>query len=164
MAGGMAVGSTAGALLEPSIGWRGLFAAVAVGGLLALAAAAVTIPDVTPASGPVSLGAVLRAYRSLLQGRRARRTYGYVAFNAVLHSGVYTWLGLYLHQRFDLGPVGVGLGLLGYGIPGFLLGPLIGRLADRRGRACSSRPVSRSGRSPSSVWPHRCPCSWRPFW
>jgi predicted MFS family arabinose efflux permease len=135
MAGGMAVGSTAGALVEPSIGWRGLFAVVAVGGLVALAAAAVTIPDVATGAGPVSVAAVVRAYRSLLQGRRARRTYGYVAFNAVLHSGVYTWLGLYLHQRFELGPVGVGLGLLGYGIPGFVLGPLIGRLADRRGRA-----------------------------
>jgi predicted MFS family arabinose efflux permease len=44
-------------------------------------------------------------------------------------------LGLYLHQRFGLGPVGVGLALLGYGIPGFALGPLIGRLADRHGRA-----------------------------
>lgn len=135
MAGGMAVGSTAGALAEPSVGWRGLFAVVAVGGLLLLAAAAVTMPDLPGAARSVSPRAVLHAYVSLLQSRRARRTYGYVGFNAVLHSGVYTWLGLYLHQRFGLGPVGVGLGLLGYGIPGFVLGPLIGRLADRHGRA-----------------------------
>jgi predicted MFS family arabinose efflux permease len=135
MAGGMAVGSTAGALAEPSVGWHGLFAVVAVGGLLLLAAAAVTMPDLPGAARSVSPRAVLHAYVSLLQSRRARRTYGYVGFNAVLHSGVYTWLGLYLHQRFGLGPVGVGLGLLGYGIPGFVLGPLIGRLADRHGRA-----------------------------
>lgn len=135
MAGGMAVGSTAGALAEPSVGWRGLFAVVAVGGLLLLAAAAVTMPDLPGAARSVSPRAVLHAYVSLLQSRRARRTYGYVGFNAVLHSGVYTWLGLYLHQRFGLGPVGVGLGLLGYGVPGFVLGPLIGRLADRHGRA-----------------------------
>jgi predicted MFS family arabinose efflux permease len=135
MAGGMAVGSTAGALAEPSVGWHGLFAVVAVGGLLLLAAAAVTMPDLPGAARSVSPRAVLHAYVSLLQSRRARRTYGYVGFNAVLHSGVYTWLGLYLHQRFGLGPVGVGLGLLGYGVPGFVLGPLIGRLADRHGRA-----------------------------
>jgi predicted MFS family arabinose efflux permease len=135
MAGGMAVGSTAGALAEPSVGWRGLFAIVAVGGLLLLAAAAITMPDLPGAARSTSPRAVLHAYVSLLRVRRARRTYGYVGFNAVLHSGVYTWLGLYLHQRFALGPVGVGLGLLGYGIPGFALGPLIGRLADRHGRA-----------------------------
>ena len=33
-----------------------------------------------------------------------------------------------------LGEVGIGLALLGYGVPGFLLGPVIGRAADRRGR------------------------------
>ncbi len=34
-----------------------------------------------------------------------------------------------------LDETGIGLALLGYGIPGFLLGPVIGRLADRIGRA-----------------------------
>lgn len=63
------------------------------------------------------------------------RTYSYVFINAMLHSGVYTWLGLYLQQRFNFGPVGIGLVLLGYGIPGFLLGPVIGRVVDRVGRA-----------------------------
>lgn len=135
MAGGMAVGSTAGALAEPAVGWRGLFAVVAVGGLVLLAAAALTMPTLPGTARSTSPGAVLRAYISLLRGRRARRTYGYVGFNAVLHSGVYTWLGLYLHQRYDLGPVGIGLALLGYGIPGFAMGPLIGRLADQHGRA-----------------------------
>ncbi len=33
------------------------------------------------------------------------------------------------------GLVGIGLALLGYGIPGFLFGPAIGRLADRLGRS-----------------------------
>ena len=135
MAGGMAVGSTAGALAEPTVGWQGLFAVVAVAGGLLLAAAVVTVPSLPGTSGPASVAAVVRAYAVLLRGSRARRTYGYVAFNAVLHSGIYTWLGLYLHQRFGLGPVGVGLGLLGYGIPGFVLGPFIGRVADRHGRA-----------------------------
>jgi len=36
MAGGMAVGSTAGVMLEPLISWRGLFVGVAVLGLIAL--------------------------------------------------------------------------------------------------------------------------------
>ena len=135
MAGGMAIGSTAGALAEPSVGWRGLFLAVAVAGAVLLVAGARTIPRLPRADSPPSARAVVRGYLSLLHRRRAQRTYAYVALNAVLHSGIYTWLGLYLHQRFGLGPVGIGLGLLGYGVPGFVLGPLIGRLADRYGRA-----------------------------
>ncbi len=42
--------------------------------------------------------------------------------------------GAYFAQRYQLGEVGIGLALLGYGVPGFFLGPLIGRLADRWGR------------------------------
>jgi predicted MFS family arabinose efflux permease len=134
MAGGMAVGSTAGALAEPLLGWRGLFLGAALGGVVLVVAAVATIPR-RPRPVAADRPAALGGYLALLRLARARRTYGYVGFNAVLHSGIYTWLGLYLHQRFGLGPVGVGLGLLGYGVPGFLLGPLIGRLADRYGRA-----------------------------
>jgi predicted MFS family arabinose efflux permease len=57
-----------------------------------------------------------------------------VLLNAIFHSGVFTWLGLYFTQRYGLGEVGIGLAILGYGIPGFLLGPVIGRAADRWGR------------------------------
>jgi predicted MFS family arabinose efflux permease len=53
----------------------------------------------------------------------------------MFHSGVFTWLAVYLEQRNRLDAVHVGLALLGYGVPGFLLGPFIGRLADRYGRA-----------------------------
>ena len=53
----------------------------------------------------------------------------------MFHSGVFTWLGVYLERRYGLGPVGIGLALLGYGIPGLLFGPLIGRAADKWGRA-----------------------------
>jgi predicted MFS family arabinose efflux permease len=137
MAGGTAVGSSAGALAEPAIGWPGLFLAAAVGGalLLAVALAARVLPSTPrPATFP-PLAAVVVGYRRLLHTARGRRTYAYVLLNAMLHSGIYTWLGLYLVQRFALGPVGIGLALLGYGIPGFLLGPVIGHLADRYGRA-----------------------------
>jgi predicted MFS family arabinose efflux permease len=58
-----------------------------------------------------------------------------VLINAVVQSGFYTSLGVYLHRRFGLGEVGIGLALLGYGIPGLLFGPIIGRLADRYGRS-----------------------------
>ena len=54
--------------------------------------------------------------------------------NSIFHSGVFTWVGLYFVRRYNLGEIGIGLALLGYGVPGFLFGPLIGRAADRWGR------------------------------
>jgi predicted MFS family arabinose efflux permease len=135
MAGGIAVGSTAGALAEPFIGWGGLFL-VSGAGILAVALLAMLL---LPASDPVrdapGWSVVIARYRNLVSTTRGRRTYGYVLLNAVLHSGMYTWLGLYLVLRFGLGPIGVGLALLGYGVPGFLFGPIIGKLADRYGRS-----------------------------
>jgi predicted MFS family arabinose efflux permease len=135
MAGGMAFGSTFGALLEPVVGWHGLFLTVGVAGgalLLVLASSRGIIPGATAAG--TRLPDLFRGYRDLLLNPRGRRTYGFVLLNSMFHSGVFTWLGLYFEQRYGLGPVGVGLALLGYGIPGFLLGPVIGRIADRRGR------------------------------
>jgi len=52
----------------------------------------------------------------------------------MFHSGVYSWLGLYFSQRYHLGDKGIGLALLGYGVPGMFFGPLFGHLADRVGR------------------------------
>ena len=81
-----------------------------------------------------TLRGLFAAYKSLLVPGRGLRTYAYVLLNSIFHSGVFTWLGLYFARRFGLGEVGIGLALLGYGVPGFLLGPIIGRVADRWGR------------------------------
>ena len=137
MAGGMAFGSPLGAMLVPFIGWRGLFLAVAAAGvgvlLLLLRYRAIIAAAAQPAPG--TLGDLLRSYKELLGTPRGRRTYGYVFANSMFHSGVFTWLGVYFEQRYGVGPVGIGLALLGYGVPGFLFGPIIGRGADRWGRA-----------------------------
>lgn len=136
MAGGMAFGSTFGVLLEPLLGWRGLFVGVGVMGLACL----VPLLRQTELLGkqrPVARARtadVLKAYAKLLAEWRGARTYSYVLVNAVFHSGVYTWLGLYFAERYRLGEIGIGLALLGYGVPGFILGPVIGRAADRWGR------------------------------
>lgn len=135
MAGGMAVGSTAGALGEPVVGWRGLFLIVASCTAVTVALTALWVPAQPGHLGPARGAGIFHGYRTLLRDSRARRSYAYIGFNAVLQSGIYTWLGVYLHQRFGLGPTGIGLALLGYGVPGFLFGPAIGRSADRYGRA-----------------------------
>lgn len=138
MAGGMAFGSTAGAILEPFITWRGLFlgvAALSVVVLITLLPYKSLLGTKDSASIPVPFPKVVGAMVELLRAKRGARTYAYVLFNGILHSGIYTWLGFYFVKRYGLGEVGVGLALLGYGIPGFLFGPIIGRLADRMGRS-----------------------------
>ena len=137
MAGGMAFGSPLGAMIVPVIGWRGLFLVVGAAGLGLLLLFLPYRTVITAAARPVTgtLGDLFRGYKSLVGTPRGQRTYGYVLVNSMFHSGVFTWLGVYFAQRYGVGPVGIGLALLGYGVPGFLFGPLIGRAADRWGRA-----------------------------
>lgn len=137
MAGGMAFGSSLGALAAPVIGWRGLFVAVAA---LSAVVTGALLPHrrclgERPAhpTGSVTAG-LLDGYRELVRQRRGRRTYSYVLLNSIFHSGVYTWLGLYFVQRHGLSEVGIAIAILGYGIPGFLFGTAIGKAADRWGR------------------------------
>lgn len=136
MAGGTAFGSSMGALLEPVIGWRGLFVGAAAAGLVLFALLWRERDDLGGATGTRrSVRQIAGGYTSLLGDGRARRTYGYVLVNSMLHGGIYAWLGLYFERRYDLSIAGVGLALLGYGVPGLAFGSLIGRLADRNGRA-----------------------------
>lgn len=136
MAGGATFGSTVGVILDPFVGWRALFVGVAVVGalLFALLLPFGSLLDAQTQGARLSLSQVMSGYKSLLFTRRGLRTYGYVFVNGIFHSGVFTWLGLYFARRYHLGEVGIGLALLGYGAPGFLLGPVIGRAADEWGR------------------------------
>ena len=134
MAGGMAFGSTIGVLAEPLVGWRALFIGVALLGGVALILLFPHGALLGGAGTGLELKTVMAGYRNLLGTARGLRTYGYVSLNGIFHSGIYTWLGAYFAQRYQLGEIGIGLALLGYGVPGFFLGPMIGRLADRWGR------------------------------
>jgi predicted MFS family arabinose efflux permease len=137
MAGGMAFGSPLGAMLAPLIGWRGLFLIVGAAAIVLLLILYPSRRFIAAAVQPMpsSLGDFATGYKQLLGSFRGARTYLYVLLNSIFHSGVFTWLGLYLERQHGLSPTEIGLALLGYGIPGFLLGPVIGRLADRWGRA-----------------------------
>src|SRR5713226_7356050 len=137
MAGGMAFGSTFGALLEPFVGWRGIFLGVSLlsAGVLGLFLPYQRLLGEAPPATTGTLRALFAAYGSLVGPGRGRRTYAYVLLNAIFHSGVFTWLGLYFARRYGLGEIGIGLALLGYGIPGFLPGPVVGRFADCVGRS-----------------------------
>jgi predicted MFS family arabinose efflux permease len=136
MEGGMALGSTGGAMLEPFVGWQMLFILTAIAAVMILwrlrrYGALFDHPHIE--SMPSAKG-IFVGYYSLLSTERGKRTYAYIFLNAIFHSGVYTWLGLYLSQRYELGELGIGLAILGYGIPGFLFSNAIGRAADKWGR------------------------------
>jgi predicted MFS family arabinose efflux permease len=135
IAGGMAFGSTLGALLNPIVGWR-MFLAVAVACGVVCIRAVRHLPRLPGASAgqPRGLRLAFASYATLLADRRGRRGYAYILFNGMFHSGVFTWLGPYFAARYGLGDTGIGLALVGYGIPGMVLGPAIGRFADRVGR------------------------------
>lgn len=135
-AGGMAFGSTLGAFLNPIIGWRWefLITAALTAAVLAYALRLRWFLEGEIVAHPLSPGKVIAGYRELLTSARGARTYTYIFLNSMFHSGVYSWLGLYFWQRYHLGDEGIGLALLGYGIPGMLFGPFFGHLADRVGR------------------------------
>jgi predicted MFS family arabinose efflux permease len=136
VAGGMAFGSSLGALLNPMIGWRAEFLILS-GCSAAVLAFAIRLRqslEGTIAAHPLSPGKMIAGYCALFTSARGAKAYGYILLNGMFHSGVFTWLGLYFSQRYHLGDEGIGLALLGYGVPGMLLGPFIGRIADRIGR------------------------------
>ncbi len=135
-AGGMAFGSTLGAFMNPIIGWRNefLITAALTAAVLAFAFRVRNFMEGQIVAHPLSPGKLIAGYWSLITSKRGARTYSYILLNSMFHSGVYTWLCLYFSQRYHLGDEGIGLALLGYGIPGMLFGPLFGHIADRVGR------------------------------
>ncbi len=136
LAGGIAAGKTLGVLVVPLIGWRGLFVAIAVASvplLVLLWPQRRLLSEATAHPGP-GLQGLLRVFGRLVGQARGASTYGYVLLNSIFHGGVYTWLGVYFQERYGLGEVGIALAIVGYGIPGFVFGRPIGRLADRWGR------------------------------
>ena len=142
IAGGMAFGSTCGALLNDFLNWRIQFFALAIAsaGVFFMAVRHRRMLDGHRNDHPLSIGQIVRGYASLITERRGSRAYAYILFNGIFHSGVFSWLGLYLAQRYQLSDRGIGLALLGYGIPGLLLGPTVGRAADRWGRRAIIAP------------------------
>jgi len=137
MEGGMAFGSAGGAILEPFIGWQILFVGTAIAAAIILwrLHRYEALFDTPQAAEPLrSIRQVFAGYRSVLSTWRGKRTYIYVFLNAIFHSGVYTWLGLYLLQRYNLGEARIGLAIFGYGIPGLIFSPMIGKAVDRWGR------------------------------
>ncbi|MFT3822604.1 MAG: MFS transporter [Chitinophagaceae bacterium] len=135
MAGGTAFGSSTGALLAGVIGWRALFVAIAFAGGIVLLLNVYHRRRLFPAVPPSQQrSSGVTAFKEILSTPGAKGTYFFVFENGLFHSGVFAWLGVYFYHFFHLSERGIGLALLGYGIPGLVLGPVLGRMADRIGR------------------------------
>lgn len=136
MAGGMAFGSSAGALLTAHLGWQMMFWAVAIIASCILIVLIANSKKIQHKAEKHTGGfrIMYQSMREIFLLPRGKRTYLYVLFNGMFHSGVFSWTGYYFFKNYHLTEKGVGYALLGYGIPGLLFGPLLGRLADKFGR------------------------------
>ena len=136
MAGGMTFGASMGIFFNPILGWRNEFL---IAGMISLALSGWalvthrTFPEEIE-KAPLKARKIVSNGRQLLSSSRGRRLYSYIFFNGMFHSGVFSWLGYYFKTAHNLQDQQIGLALLGYGVPGMLLGVTIGRLADRHGR------------------------------
>ncbi|KGO08682.1 MFS transporter [Elizabethkingia bruuniana] len=138
MAGGSAFGASTGVIIESYIGWRMLFLGVSILALLILIIlwrALSNMRDGQIRRQELTLTKVFNGYKALFAGRRGKITYSYVLFNGIFHAGVFTWLGLYFERSFGLSGAAIGFAIMGYGFPGFILGPFIGKLVDKNGRS-----------------------------
>jgi predicted MFS family arabinose efflux permease len=136
VAAGIGFGSTLGPILNPLIGWRNEFRALACVCCLAVAfilksnkSALKVTPSLT------SFDQVIREYLVVLETPRGGRTLAFIFCNGAFHGGIFAWLGLLLMSRYHIHDTGIGLGLAGYGLPGILFGTVIGRWGDRYGRS-----------------------------
>lgn len=136
VAGGTALGSSFGVIMEPILGWRGLFLLLGSFsvGIVCLLLKYWRSLNRQSNTTKRSISEAVVGYARLISFSRGRYTYFYILLNAAFQSGVFTWLGWYFAQVYKLNEVGIGLAIIGYGVPGFFLGPIIGKAADRWGR------------------------------
>ena len=132
---GQALGFSLGPVLEPWVGWRAIFGALAAvaGVVLALFLRS----PVPPApSRPTTAGppAARGGYWAVLAQPRASRVYAFSLLGSLCSTGSSAWFGVYVHERYGLDTLAIGLAYLGYGVAG-AISPFTGMLADRVGRA-----------------------------
>ena len=135
LATGLGVGVGLGPLVSAWIGWRWALRFVSLG-FFALALWLRNEYPQLPFKKLREMKAkeIAKEYLSIVNAPRGKRTLCFITANGMFHGGVFSWLGVYLARTFHLGQAGIGLTLIGYGVPGLLLGARIGSWADTYGR------------------------------
>jgi predicted MFS family arabinose efflux permease len=136
MAGGITFGSTLGAYLNPIIGWQMEFVITGVlsSALFFFAFFKPGIFVLQQTKISIGLKTIIKNSAGLLSSSEGKRVYSFIFLNGAFHSGIFAWLGYYFTAKYHLGDQGIGIALLGYGLPGMLMGVTIGKMADRFGR------------------------------
>jgi predicted MFS family arabinose efflux permease len=128
---GQGVGMSLSPMIEPWLGWRAVFAGVALAAgavLVAFVGARRLLVESPPtATGPAA------SYGTVLRAPRAIQIYGLLVLTGLCSSGASAWYGVYLNEQYGLVGLGIGLAYLVYAGIGSL-SPLTGSLADRVGR------------------------------
>jgi predicted MFS family arabinose efflux permease len=136
VAAGMGLGSSLGPILDPVVGWRSEFRMLACGFvLIAIFLGRRTKSFIHGRQQQFDrYRTIAGEYLTVVDAPRGGRTMVFIFCNAVFQGGVFAWLGLLIANRYHLGAVGIGIVLLGYGLPDLLFGGIIGGWADRYGR------------------------------
>jgi len=134
IAAGIGLGSSLGPILNPLLGWRSELRILAV----SFAIFAFWISRTHRSNGPArrndSLWAYAQEYFCILDAPRGGRTLAFIFANGAFHGGVFAWLGVLLASRYHLSDLGIGIVLIGYGLPDLIFGLVIGSWGDQYGR------------------------------
>ena len=133
VAAGMGLGSSLGPILNPVVGWRNEFRVLACGFfIIAIFLVQRFKSLINRKRRPCR--SIASEYLCILDAPRGGRTMVFIFCNAIFQGGVFAWLGLLIANRYHLRDVGIGIVLLGYGLPDLFFGGIIGGWADRYGR------------------------------
>jgi predicted MFS family arabinose efflux permease len=135
IAAGIGLGSSLGPLLNSLLGWRNELRILALGfGSAAYWVSVRNQSKVFRRGTDDSLWEYALEYRCIFDAPRGGRTLAFIFVNGGFHGGIFAWLGVLLASRYHLCEIGIGLVLLGYGLPDLLFGLVIGSWGDRYGR------------------------------
>jgi predicted MFS family arabinose efflux permease len=146
---GMVIGGALGGWLGSHYGWRAAFTVLGVFGMAYAAVCAIGIRDRAPTAATSEQRSFFRAARDVFRLPGYSTLFGVFAALSVANWVVYTWLPLYLYERFGMSLAEAGFAATFYLQAGSLLGVTIGGwFGDRRGARLSLQAAGLAAAAP----------------